>query len=312
MDSQGSGTEKNVPAAGARFGSVAVLGAPNAGKSALINTLVGGKVSIVSPRVQTTRTLVRGIFTKGASQVVLVDTPGIFMPGKRLERAMIAAAWEGEEGADIAALVVDAARGRVGAETQSIIKKLSASGRPAVLILNKADKAQKEDLLKMAAALNAAMAFEATFMVSATMRDGTQDVAEWLAAHVPEGAWMFPEDEIGDMPLRLLAAEITREKLFRALHHELPHALTVETESWETFEDGSARIGQVIYVQRDSQKAIVLGRAGSQIGEVGEAARRELEGILGARVHLKLFVKVEEGWQDDPERYAPWGLDSSA
>lgn len=297
-----------------RCGFVAVLGAPNAGKSTLINGWVGAKVSIVSAKVQTTRSLVRGIAVHKDSQIIFVDTPGIFRPKKRFEKAMVAAAWQGEADADLIVLVVDASRKKIDSDTADIIGRLAdqKDERPRILVLNKVDKADKENLLALTATLNSKLEFAATFMVSALKNDGLKDVLDWLAAHLPEGEWHFPEDEVSDMPLRLLAAEITREKLFNALYQELPYALAVETESWEDFENGSVKISQVIYVARDSHKAIVLGKGGAQIREVGEAARIELEGILETRVHLKLFVKVQENWDEDPEKYRIWGLDYSA
>ncbi len=296
------------------FGFIAVLGAPNAGKSTLMNTLVGAKVSIVSPKVQTTRSLVRGIALHEEAQLVFVDTPGIFTPQKRLERAMVAAAWEGGANADVIMLVVDAARKKLSGDTKDIIERLAAdeSAVPKILVLNKVDKVRREDLLALAQELNDRLSFETTFMVSALKGDGTEDIMRWLAAKMPEGPWMFPEDEISDMPVRLLAAEITREKLYHRLHQELPYALTVETESWETFDNGSVKINQVIYAAREAHKGIILGKGGQQIKAVGEMARKELEDILETRVHLKLFVKIRENWHDDPERYALWGLDHGA
>jgi len=297
-----------------RCGFVAVLGAPNAGKSTLINGWVGSKVSIVSSKVQTTRSLVRGIAMRGESQVIFIDTPGIFRPTKRLEKAMVAAAWQGEAEAEIIVLVVDASRKKVDRDTNDILERLIAQkdGRSCVLLLNKVDKANKENLLIFAQKLNQRYPFAATFMVSALRNDGADDVLAWLADHVEEGEWHFPEDEVSDMPMRLLAAEITREKLFRKLHEELPYALAVETENWEEFDNGDVKISQVIYVARDSHKAIVLGKGGAQIGEIGELSRLELEEILGTKVHLKLFVKVQENWAEDPEKYRIWGLDYSA
>ncbi len=293
-----------------RCGFVAVLGAPNAGKSTLTNTLVGSKVSIVSPKIQTTRSLVRGIVIKDGSQIIIVDTPGIFAPGKRLERAMVGAAWQGSDEADAVMVLLDVAH-TAGAEgTRTIIGHLrqTAGGRPVALVLNKIDLIKRPLLLEIAKNLNEQYPFAATFMISALKANGTDDLLAWLAKTVPEGPWHFEEDQISDMPARLLAAEITREKLFHRLYQELPYALTVETESWEPFENGSVKISQVIYVMRESHRAIVLGKGGSQIGRIGQEAREELEELFEQRVHLKLFVKVRENWQDDPERYAAWGL----
>lgn len=297
-----------------RCGFVAVIGAPNAGKSTLINGWVGSKVSIVSARVQTTRSLVRGIAIHDDSQIIFIDTPGIFRPKKRLEKAMVAAAWQGEAEADLVVLVVDGSKKKIDQDTDDILKRIETqdSERPCVLVLNKIDKADKAQLLALTQALNERVSFAATFMVSALKNDHAEDVLAWLAGHVPEGEWHFPEDQVSDMPMRLLAAEITREKLFHKLYQELPYALTVETETWEDFKDGSVKIGQVIYVARDTHKGIVLGKGGVQIKEVGEQARHELEEILDTRVHLKLYVKVQENWEDDPEKFQLWGLDYSA
>ncbi len=297
-----------------RCGIVAVIGAPNAGKSTLINALVGSKVTIVSSKPQTTRTVVRGIAMHDRTQVIFADTPGIFLPRKKMERAMVGAAWSSEKDADAVMVVVDALKGKPDGSTRHIIEKVAENraGRPCILVLNKADKARKENLLLLAATLNKEFAFDATFMVSALREDGVKDILSWLSRKLPAGEWAYPEDDVSDMPMRLMAAEITREKLFRGLHEELPYGLTVETEEWENFEDGSIRIGQVIFIARAAHKPILLGRAGTQIKEIGEESRRELETILETRVHLNLFVKVQENWQDDPDRYAPWGLDSSS
>ncbi len=299
---------------GQRCGIVTVIGAPNAGKSTLVNSWVGSKVSIVSPKVQTTRCLVRGIALKGESQVVFVDTPGLFDPQKRLEKAMVSAAWQGTADADLIILVVDASRKKIDPNTASIVEKLARQDRPipCVLVLNKVDQAPKENLLKFTASLNEQVSFDATFMVSALNNDGCDDVLAYAADKVPEGEWLFPEDQVSDMPMRLLAAEITREKLFLRLYQELPYSLTVETESWEDFDDGSIKINQVIYVARDTHKGIVLGKGGQQIKEIGEKSRMELEEILETKVHLKLFVKVQEGWSEDSEKYRIWGLDYSS
>jgi GTP-binding protein Era len=294
-----------------RCGFVAVLGAPNVGKSTLINQIVGAKVSIVSPKVQTTRTRVLGIHIEGASQIVFIDTPGIFQPRRRLDRAMVAAAWGGAEDADSVLLLVDAAKG-LDANTRAIVERLKKAGRPAVLVLNKVDLARKPALLALASDLNAGGTFTDTFMVSALTGDGVGDLVSHLAERMREGPWHFPEDQISDMPQRLLAAEITREQLYRQLHEELPYAATVETESWDERRDGSVRIDQVVFVERESQRAIVLGKGGRRIRTLGEAARIELEAIFDRRVHLFLFVKVRESWGDDPERYRDWGLDFNA
>lgn len=294
-----------------RCGYVAMVGAPNAGKSTLVNALVGTKVSIVSPKVQTTRFRVLGIVMSGPAQVILVDTPGIFQPRRRLDRAMVAAAWNGAADADLVCLLVDAHRG-YDEDTQAIVEKLRESKRQAVLILNKVDAVKKENLLILAAQLHETGLFSEVFMISALKGDGLAPLAQLFAERVPQGPWMFPEDEISDLPQRMLAAEITREKAFLKLHEELPYALTVETEMWEEREDGSARIDQVIYIQRESQKAIVVGKGGHQIKAIGAAAREELETLLDRRVHLFLHVKVKEDWQDRRTHYSEMGLDFDA
>ena len=295
-----------------RFGFVAVLGAPNAGKSTLVNRLVGAKVSIVSPKVQTTRSRVLGIAIHGASQLVFVDTPGIFQPRRRLDRSMVQAAWRGAADADLVLLLVDAAQKNVDGDSRAIIAGLQESRRVAILGLNKIDLIKPERLLTFASQLNAGGAFGATFMISALTGDGVGDLLDHLAARLPLGPWHYPEDQLSDMPQRLLAAELTREQLFLQLHRELPYALTVESESWEEFKDGSAKVNQVIFVRRDSQKAIVLGHGGQRIKAVREAAQAELEAMLGRPVHLFLYVKVRENWQDDRERYREMGLDFDA
>jgi len=294
-----------------RCGFVALIGAPNTGKSTLLNRLVGAKVSIVTPKVQTTRTRVLGITLRGAAQVIFIDTPGIFQPRRRLDRAMVAAAWSGAADADLVVLLVDAEKGVTG-DTGRIVEGLGKAGRKAILALNKIDLVRRESLLALSAELNETGIFTDTFMISAATGDGVDDLMDALITRLPEGPWLYPEDQLSDMPERLLAAEITREKLFLQLRQELPYALTVETEEWEERPDGSVRVGQVIYVQRDSQKAIVLGRGGQRIKSVGAAAREELEGMLGCKVHLFLFVKVREKWGEDPERYRDWGLDFEA
>jgi GTP-binding protein Era len=291
-----------------RCGFIALIGAPNAGKSTLINALVGAKVSIVSRKVQTTRALVRGIAIVGQAQLVLMDTPGIFAPKRRLDRAMVTTAWGGASDADIVALLIDARKG-VDDEAASILGKLAEVRQPKVLVLNKVDVADKPALLALAQKIGAQAKFDATFMLSALTGDGVDDLKKWLAEHSPVGPWHYPEDQISDAPMRALAAEITREKLFNRLHQELPYQATVETESWKELRGGDVRIEQTIYVERESQRKIVLGKGGQAIKAIGEAARKEIAGIVEAKVHLFLFVKVREGWGEDPERYRAMGLD---
>jgi GTPase len=293
---------------GRRCGYVALVGAPNAGKSTLLNQLVRAKVSIVTPKVQTTRARVLGIVVEGTTQLIFVDTPGIFAPKRRLERAMVAAAWAGAQDADMVVLLVDAGRG-VDADTRRIIDGLKAAGRRAVLALNKVDIVKPEKLLGLAETLAKEGIFEPIFMVSGLTGSGVDDLRNHLVKSLPEGPFLFPEDQLSDMPQRLLAAEATREQVFLQLHDELPYSSTVETESWEQFKNGSVKIGQTIYVQRDSQKAIVLGHEGGQIKRIGARARLELERLFGHRVHLFLFVKVREGWTEDRERYDAMRLD---
>ncbi len=292
----------------ARCGYVALVGAPNAGKSTLLNQLIGAKVSIVSPKVQTTRSRVLGIAIEGAAQLIFIDTPGIFAPKRRLERAMVAAAWAGTEDADVIVVLVDAARG-VDADTRRIIEGLKAAGRSAVLALNKVDLVAPQRLLPLTAQLSGEGIFDAVFMVSGLTGDGVGDLKHHLAAALPEGPWLFPEDQLTDLPQRLLAAETTREQIFLQLHQELPYAAMVETDTWEERADGSVKIAQTIHVQRDSQKAIMLGKGGRQIRQIGERARAELEQLLGRRVHLFLFVRVTENWTEDRERYQAMGLE---
>jgi GTP-binding protein Era len=295
-----------------RCGFVAILGAPNVGKSTLVNRVVGSKVSIVSPKVQTTRTRVLGIVMAGEAQIVLIDTPGVFAPRRRLDRAMVAAAWGGAADADRIAFLVDAER-KLDRDSRAVLEKLTeGKNAPADAVINKVDLVNKPDLLTLATELNAAGLFENIFMISAEKGDGVDDLIDHFAKSVRPGPWMFPEDQLSDMPERLLAAEITREKLYLQLRKELPYAATVETEKWEEMDDGSARLEQTIYVERDSQKAIVLGAKGARIKEIGAASRQELEEMLGRRIHLFLFVKVRENWSDDPERYRDWGLDYKA
>jgi GTP-binding protein Era len=294
-----------------RCGFIAIVGAPNVGKSTLLNRMVGSKVSIVSPKVQTTRTRVLGILITDPAQIIFIDTPGIFRPRRRLDRAMVAAAWGGAADADQVMVLVDSEKG-IDADTRSIIDRLKENDRRALLVLNKVDLVKKPVLLDLAAALNAEGLFTDIFMISATTGDGVDDLLAHLGATLPEGPWLFPEDQLSDMPERLLAAEITREKLYLELHQELPYQATVETEGWQEKDDGSLRIDQVIFVQRASQKGIVLGKGGQRVKSIGAASRRELEDILGCRVHLFLFVKVRQNWGDDPERYRDWGLDFDA
>ncbi|MEE8202573.1 MAG: GTPase Era, partial [Alphaproteobacteria bacterium] len=285
-----------------RCGFIALVGAPNAGKSTLLNQFVGSKVSIVTPKVQTTRSRITGICIAGRSQLVFVDTPGIFAPRRRLDRAMVAAAWSGARDADIVVVLVDARRG-IDADVRRIVDGLGNSRRKAVLALNKIDLVKPAALLPLTAELDASGIFDETFMISALSGDGVGDLRDFLAARVPDGPWLYPEDQISDMPLRLLAAEVTREQLFLQLHQELPYALTVETERWDERDDESLRIDQIVYLQRESHKPMVLGKGGSRIKEVGSAARRELEALIGRRVHLFLHVKVAPKWADDPARY---------
>jgi GTP-binding protein Era len=296
-------------AAATRCGFVALLGTPNVGKSTLINALVGAKISIVTPKVQTTRTLVRGIACEGAAQLIFVDTPGIFAPRRRLDRAMVGTAWGSAQDADIVALLIDARKGLEEDDEATLRGVGDVRNAAKVLVLNKVDLVAKPALLALAQGLNERAAFAATFMVSALSGDGVDDLKKWLAAHVPPGPWLYPEDQISDAPLRQLAAEITREKLYLRLHQELPYQSTVETEAWKDLPDGSVRIEQTIYVERDSQRKIVLGKGGRTIKAIGAAARAEIAEAVEQPVHLFLFVKVREGWGDDPERYRQIGLE---
>ena len=291
-----------------RCGFIALIGAPNAGKSTLINALVGAKVSIVSRKVQTTRALVRGIAIVGEAQLVLMDTPGIFVPKRRLDRAMVTTAWGGASDADIVVLLIDARKG-VDDEAASILGKLAEVRQPKVLVLNKVDVADKPALLALAQKIGAQAKFDATFMLSALTGDGVDDLKKWLAEHSPVGPWHYPEDQISDAPMRALAAEITREKLFNRLHQELPYQATVETESWKELRGGDVRIEQTIYVERESQRKIVLGKGGATIKAIGAEARKEIAELSEQKVHLFLFVKVREGWGDDPERYRQMGIE---
>lgn len=289
-------------------GFVAIIGAPNAGKSTLINQLVGVKVSIVTHKVQTTRAIVRGIATHGQAQIVLVDTPGIFKPRRRLDRAMVTTAWGGAKDADIVLVLIDAERGLKG-DAEKMLEVLADVRQPKVLVLNKVDRAKHESLLALSAKANEKVEFERTFMISALTGSGCPDLLDYLAEKLPAGPWYYPEDQISDLPMRQLAAEITREKLYLRLHQELPYSSHVETERWEEQKNGSVRIEQVIYIERDSQKKIVLGEKGATIKAIGAAARKEIGEILEQPVHLFLFVKVRENWGDDPERYREMGLD---
>jgi GTP-binding protein Era len=291
-----------------RCGFVALVGAPNAGKSTLLNAMVGSKVSIVSRKVQTTRALVRGIAIEGSSQLIFVDTPGIFSPKRRLDRAMVTTAWSGAHDADLVAVLIDARDG-LDDETDAILEGLKDVRPQKALILNKIDVVEKSALLKLAQIANEKAKFEATFMISALNGDGVSDLKKWLAERMPPGPYHYPPDQMSDAPLRQLAAEITREKIFERLHQELPYHSTVETEQWKELRKGDIRIEQTIYVERESQRKIVLGKGGQTIKAIGEAARKEIAEIAEAKVHLFLFVKVREGWGEDPERYRAMGLD---
>lgn len=292
----------------ARCGFVALIGAPNAGKSTLLNALVDAKISIVSRKVQTTRSLVRGIAVEGDAQIVLVDTPGIFAPRRRLDRAMVSSAWGGAADADAVALLVDSRKG-IDAEVEAVLAGLASRQAAPILVLNKIDLVARPKLLELAAALNAKLAFAETFMISALSGDGIADLKKRLAALMPPGPWLYPEDQISDAPLRTLATEITREKLFDRLHDELPYQTTVETQTWTDRKDGSARLEQTIYVTREAHKKIIIGEKGRTIKAIGMAARRDIEAAAEQRIHLFLFVKVRENWQDDPERYRAMGID---
>ncbi|ADH88942.1 GTP-binding protein Era [Ancylobacter novellus DSM 506] len=298
----------NEPIGDTRCGFVALIGAPNAGKSTLTNALVGTKVSIVSHKVQTTRSLVRGIALEGTTQIILVDTPGIFAPKRRLEKAMVRSAWSGAGDADAVVLLVDARAGMTE-DVEAIIKGLADVKRPRAILLNKIDLVKRDSLLELAAKVAELISFDRLFMVSAQNGDGLKELREWLAQTLPLGPWLYPEDQISDAPMRSLAAEITREKLFHRLHEELPYRSTVETDSWQERKDGSVRIEQTIFVERESQRKIVLGKGGETIKAISMAARKELTEIVEAPVHLFLFVKVRENWADDPERYREMGLD---
>jgi GTP-binding protein Era len=298
-------------AGGTRAGFVALIGEPNAGKSTLLNRMVGAKVSIVTHKVQTTRTRIRGIAMEGTAQIVFVDTPGLFAPRRRLDRAMVAAAWGGATDADIIVLLVEAHRGLTEGVERIIdtMRDRIPQGQPVALAINKIDRVKAEVLLGVTETLNGAFPFAKTFMISAEKGYGVDDLRQWLAAQVPEGHWLYPEDQIADLPMRMIAAEITREKLTLRLHEELPYQLTVETETWEDKPDGSTRIDQLIYVMRDGHKGIVLGKGGETIKAIGQAARAEMMAFLGRPVHLFLQVKVRPGWMEEKERFSEMGLD---
>ena len=294
-----------------RCGYVALIGAPNAGKSTLLNRLVGQKLAIVTPKAQTTRSRLLGILTEGESQLIFVDTPGIFAPRRRLDRAMVAAAWAGASDADVSVLLVDAAHG-VDDDLGRIVERLKAAKRPAILALNKIDLVRRDALLGLADRLTKLGDFARVFMISGLNGDGVDDLHRHLAETAPQGPFLFPPDQLSDAAERFLAAEVTREQVFLQLHDELPYSATVETESWEDRPDGSVRVGQVIYVRRQSQRAIVLGEGGKRIKTIGARARAELGAMLDRKVHLFLFVKVREGWLDDPERFRAIGVDFNA
>ena len=300
--------EQKLPDGPTRAGFCAIIGAPNAGKSTLVNQLTGSKVSIVSHKVQTTRARIRAIAMEGNAQIVLVDTPGIFKPKRTLDRAMVSNAWGGAGDADAVVLLID---GRPGLteEAKEIITHLEHTKTKAVLVINKIDLMSRERLMEVAAEFNAAYPFEQTFMVSALNGSGTQDLLKYLAAKMPLSPWLYPADQVADVQLRFMAAEMTREVIYERLHEELPYSSTVETETWEEMKDGSVKIGQIIFVQRDSQKAIVLGKGGQTIKLLGQMARKEMEAQFGRKVHLFLFVKVRENWAEDKERLRNMGLD---
>ncbi|SDR13412.1 GTPase Era [Pseudovibrio sp. Tun.PSC04-5.I4] len=289
-------------------GFVALIGAPNAGKSTLVNKLVGIKVSIVTHKVQTTRAIVRGVAMAGDSQIIFVDTPGIFRPKRRLDRAMVDTAWGGAKDADVVAVLIDAKKG-IDESVERILNELEHIKLPKVLILNKIDITKRDQLLALSAKANEYTKFDQTFMVSAINGSGTKDIISYFAERMPKGPWLYPEDQVSDIPMRMLAAEVTREKIYIRLHEELPYISTVETDQWQEKPDGSVRIEQTIFVERDSQKAIVLGKNGQTIKVISKAAREELEEALEMKVHLFVFVKVRENWADDPERYRNMGLE---
>lgn len=291
-----------------RCGFVALIGAPNVGKSTLVNALVGAKVTIVSRKVQTTRALIRGIVIENDAQIILVDTPGIFVPKRRLDRAMVSTAWSGAHDADLICVLLDAKAG-IDEEAEAILAKAASVKHEKILVINKVDLVQREKLLALAQAANERMAFAKTFMIAAISGDGVDDLRHTLAEVVPPGPFLYPEDQMSDAPMRQLAAEITREKIYRKLHQELPYQSTVETDKWEERKDKSVRIEQTIFVERESQRKIVLGAGGATIKSIGADSRKELAEILGVPVHLFLFVKVRENWGDDPDRYREMGLE---
>ena len=303
-----------------RFGFVAIIGEPNAGKSTLLNNIIGSKVSIVSPKAQTTRTRILAIAIENQTQIAFVDTPGIFEAPKKkdgknkMERAIVSSAWEGVADAEVIVLLVDVSK-KIGGSTRLILERLAqeqGQNKRYILVLNKIDKIKREALLDISLKLNEECDFEATFMLSALKGSGVKDLTKYLAKNLPEGPWHFPEDQLTDMPMRLMAAEMTREKLFKLLHQEIPYALTVETDSWENFDNGDIKIDQTIYIAREAHKKIILGRGGEMIKKIGQYSREELEDIFDTKIHLKLFVKVSENWLDDEDRYNLWGLDPNA
>jgi len=296
------------PAGDTRCGFVALIGAPNAGKSTLLNALVGSKVTIVSHKVQTTRALIRGITLEGKSQLIFVDTPGIFAPKRRLDRAMVTTAWSGAHEADLAGVLIDARKG-IDEEAEALLTRLADVKTAKILILNKIDLVPRDTLLLLTKIANEKAKFDSTFMISALTGDGVADLKRVLADRMPPSPWLYPPDQMSDAPLRQLAAEITREKLFERLHQELPYHSTVETESWKELRGGEIRVEQTIYVERESQRKIVIGKGGQTLKSIGESSRREITEIVEHKVHLFLFVKVREGWGDDPERYRAMGLD---
>jgi GTP-binding protein Era len=296
------------PASDTRCGFVALIGAPNAGKSTLLNALVGSKVTIVSHKVQTTRALIRGITLEGKAQLIFVDTPGIFAPKRRLDRAMVTTAWSGAHEADLIGVLIDARKG-IDEEAEALLDRLAEVKPTKILILNKIDLAPRATLLLLTKIANEKAKFDSTFMISALTGDGVADLKTWLADRMPPSPWLYPPDQMSDAPLRQLAAEITREKLFERLHQELPYHSTVETESWKELRGGDIRVEQTIYVERESQRKIVIGKGGQTLKAIGESSRREIAEIVEHKVHLFLFVKVREGWGDDPERYRAMGLE---
>ena len=298
-------TENTTPT---RSGFVALIGAPNAGKSTLMNQLVGSKISIVTHKVQTTRAVMRGIAIKDNCQIIFVDTPGIFAPRRRLDQAMVTTAWGSARDADVSVFLIDAERGLTD-DLEAIVGKLETVNGPMVLLINKIDQIQRDKLLELTSRLHALHDFDETFMVSALNGDGCADFMNYLSVNLPEGPYMYPEDQISDLPLRMLAAEVTREKIYLRLHQELPYASHVETEAWEDKKDGSVRIQQVIYVERQSQKKIIIGKNGQTIKAISTAARKDLTELVEQPVHLFLFVKVRENWGDDPDRYREMGLE---